>query len=246
MREEPSRHQGGHKSYQRGPPIPFGADLLHRAGVGRRQQAEQQLHAFEQQKQQQQETVQQQQKALAAQQSQLKILQAEQNNLQKLMIKQQPKQQSSAQQLMQVLQLHEVAKPHAGLVEKYLAQWLSAHVFAEETTFSPEQARQLHITETTVQTELLGCPTLASWIAYPQNSLWQNVAMVPDFTQAQVLQSELQVGQSLLSLDGYLLGQDWVIGLLYDEQSQAAQGALSHRIRLQEIEQEQAEGPAVE
>ncbi|MHA3105019.1 chromosome segregation protein SMC [Acinetobacter sp. ANC 3791] len=206
------------------------------------QKTEQQLQMLEQQKQQQQQAVQQQQQQLSAQQSQLKILQAEQNNLQKLMTKQQPKQQSAAQQLMQVLELQDVAKAYAGLVEKYLAQWLSAHVLSEAEPFHPEQARQLHITEMTVQTELLGLPTLASWIAYPQNSLWQQVAIAVDFTQALALQKQLQTGQTLLSLDGYLLGQDWVIGLLYDEQSQAAQGALSHRIRLQEIEQELAEG----
>ncbi|MHA3055175.1 chromosome segregation protein SMC [Acinetobacter sp. ANC 4633] len=205
------------------------------------QQTEQQLQRLEQQKQQQQQAFQQQQQQLSAQQSQLKILQAEQTNLQKLMTKQQPKQQSTAQQLMQILQLQDVAKAHAGLVEKYLAQWLSAHVRPEAEQFYPEQARQLQISEVMQQTELLGLPTLASWIAYPQNSLWQQVAIAADFTQALALQKQLQTGQTLLSLDGYLLGQDWVIGLLYDEQSQAAQGALSHRIRLQEIEQELAE-----
>ncbi|MHA3049873.1 chromosome segregation protein SMC [Acinetobacter sp. ANC 4639] len=206
------------------------------------QQTEQQLQLLEQQKQQQQQAVQQQQQQLSAQQSQLKILQAEQTNLQKLMTKQQPKQQSTAQQLMQILQLQDVAKAHAGLVEKFLAQWLSAHVRPAAEQFHPEQARQLQISEVMQQTKLLGLPTLASWIAYPQNSLWQQVAIAADFTQALALQKQLQTGQTLLSLDGYLLGQDWVIGLLYDEQSQAAQGALSHRIRLQEIEQELAEG----
>ncbi|MHA3052148.1 chromosome segregation protein SMC [Acinetobacter sp. ANC 4640] len=206
------------------------------------QHTEQQLQLLEQQKQQQQQAVQQQQQQLSAQQSQLKILQAEQTNLQKLMTKQQPKQQSTAQQLMQILQLQDVAKAHAGLVEKFLAQWLSAHVRPEAEQFHPEQARQLQISEVMQQTKLLGLPTLASWIAYPQNSLWQQVAIAADFTQALALQKQLQTGQTLLSLDGYLLGQDWVIGLLYDEQSQAAQGALSHRIRLQEIEQELAEG----
>lgn len=43
------------------------------------------------------------------------------------------------------------------------------------------------------------------------------------------------LGQSILSLDGYHVGVDWVIGLFYDEASQAGQGALSHRIRLDEI-----------
>ena len=40
-----------------------------------------------------------------------------------------------------------------------------------------------------------------------------------------------------MTLDGYHVGQDWVIALMYDDESQSAQGMLSHRIRLDEIEQ---------
>ena len=48
-------------------------------------------------------------------------------------------------------------------------------------------------------------------------------------------QAKLAAGQSILTLDGYHVGADWVIGLDYDEDSQAGQGALSHRIRLDEL-----------
>ncbi len=50
-------------------------------------------------------------------------------------------------------------------------------------------------------------------------------------------QKQLEHGQSILTLDGYHVGQDWVIALMYDDESQSAQGMLSHRIRLDEIEQ---------
>ena len=65
--------------------------------------------------------------------------------------------------------------------------------------------------------------------------------MTTNLKQALALQKQLKDGQSLLSLDGYHVGMDWVIGLDYDEASQAGQGALSHRIRLDEIEQSLAE-----
>ena len=65
--------------------------------------------------------------------------------------------------------------------------------------------------------------------------------MTTNLKQALALQKQLKDGQSLLSLDGYHVGVDWVIGLDYDEASQAGQGALSHRIRLDEIEQSLAE-----
>src|SRR5690606_29851656 len=77
---------------------------------------------------------------------------------------------------------------------------------------------------------------LADWIESPHYSLWQQVAVVDTLAQALPLQTELLQGQTLLSLDGYHVGADWVIALDYDEASQAGQGALSHRIRLDEID----------
>ena len=84
-------------------------------------------------------------------------------------------------------------------------------------------------------------PCLADWIEAPQYSLWQQVAVAENFKQAVGLQTQLRTGQSILSLDGYHVGPDWVIALDYDEASQAGQGALSHRIRLDEIGQQLAQ-----
>ena len=173
--------------------------------------------------------------------SEIQILQSEQKNLNQLLIKQSPKAQADVVQLMQVLQLADVAKPHANLIEKFLAKWLSAQVVETDIEFQDSRARQLKVhvalDSKTSKIQLLGCESLSDWIASPQNSLWQSVAITESLSQALALQTQLQAGQSILSLDGYHVGPDWVIGLFYDEAAQAGQGALSHRIRLEEIEQ---------
>ncbi|OFE44396.1 chromosome segregation protein SMC [Acinetobacter towneri] len=173
--------------------------------------------------------------------SEIQILQSEQKNLNQLLIKQSPKSQADVVQLMQVLQLADVAKPHANLIEKFLAKWLSAQVVEADTEFQDSRARQLKVQVTldsqTSKIQLSGCESLSDWIASPQSSLWQSVAITESLSQALALQTQLQAGQSILSLDGYHVGPDWVIGLFYDEAAQAGQGALSHRIRLEEIEQ---------
>ncbi|WP_291339559.1 chromosome segregation protein SMC [Acinetobacter sp. UBA801] len=173
--------------------------------------------------------------------SEIQILQSEQKNLNQLLIKQSPKAQANVVQLMQVLQLADVAKPHANLIEKFLAKWLSAQVVEADTEFQDSCARQLKVhvgvDSKTSKIQLSGCESLSDWIASPQSSLWQSVAITESLSQALALQTQLQAGQSILSLDGYHVGPDWVIGLFYDEAAQAGQGALSHRIRLDEIEQ---------
>ncbi|MCO8059577.1 chromosome segregation protein SMC [Acinetobacter towneri] len=173
--------------------------------------------------------------------SEIQILQSEQKNLNQLLIKQSPKAQTDVVQLMQVLQLADVAKPHANLIEKFLAKWLSAQVVEADIEFQDSCARQLKIhlavDSKTSKIQLSGCESLSDWIASPQSSLWQSVAITESLSQALALQVQLQAGQSILSLDGYHVGADWVIGLFYDEAAQAGQGALSHRIRLDEIEQ---------
>ncbi|ENV70303.1 chromosome segregation protein SMC [Acinetobacter towneri] len=173
--------------------------------------------------------------------SEIQILQSEQKNLNQLLIKQSPKAQTDVVQLMQVLQLADVAKPYANLIEKFLAKWLSAQVVEADIEFQDSRARQLKIhlavDSKTSKIQLSGCESLSDWIASPQSSLWQSVAITESLSQALALQVQLQAGQSILSLDGYHVGADWVIGLFYDEAAQAGQGALSHRIRLDEIEQ---------
>ena len=211
--------------------------------VQEKSQLSQQLAELEQQIQVQQQQLQQlqhqldlQQKTCTALKSDIQVLQAEQKNLDQLLIKNSPKQKVQSTALMQVLTLSDAAKPHAALIEKFLAKWLDAQMLEADESFQDSLARQLKpaVREEWIQLADLNC--LASWIQSPQSSLWQQVALANDLSQALQLQSQLQAGQSILSLDGYQVGPDWVIGLLFDEASQSAQGALSHRVRLEEID----------
>ena len=69
--------------------------------------------------------------------------------------------------------------------------------------------------------QLAGLPCLADWIESPQHSIWQQVAVADNLNQALSLQSELAIGQSILSLDGYHVATDWVIGLKREATSRA-------------------------
>ena len=182
---------------------------------------------------------QQQQKAQVQQlKSDIQVLLSEQKNLNQLLTKATPKQQADTVQLMQSLQLSALGKPHAGLIEKFLAKWLHAQVLPVTDTFQEGHARQLKAKADLPQIQLEHLTCLATWIDAPQYSLWQQVAVADDLNTALRYQSQLTAGQSILSLDGYHVGSDWVIGLDYDEDSQAGQGALSHRIRLDEISEQ--------
>ena len=182
---------------------------------------------------------QQQQKAQVQQlKSDIQVLLSEQKNLNQLLTKSTPKQQADTVQLMQSLQLSALGKAHAGLIEKFLAKWLHAQVLTATDTFQEGHARQLKATVDLPQIQLEHLTYLATWIDAPQYSLWQQVAVADDLNTALRYQSQLTAGQSILSLDGYHVGSDWVIGLDYDEDSQAGQGALSHRIRLDEISEQ--------
>ena len=158
---------------------------------------------------------------------------------------------------MQSLRLTAQGKTHAAIIEKFLAKWLQAHLLDGEQSFQEGVARQLK-TESPL-TPLLKRGELppfikegwggfngylSDWIEAPQSSLWANVAVAEDLATALKYQSDLIQAQSILSLDGYHVGTDWVIGLHYDEDSQTAQGMLSHQVRLEEIEQQLAEKQA--
>ena len=169
--------------------------------------------------------------------SEIQVLESEQKNLNQLMIKNSPKTNVQGEQLMQSLKLNEASKAQANLVEKFLSKWLSAQVLEASNTFQESIARQLKPSAKQDKIQLEKLPCLADWIETPQHSLWQQVAVAENLAQALKLQSKLLNGQSILTLDGYHVGADWVIGLFYDDASQAGQGALSHKIRLDEIEQ---------
>ena len=171
-------------------------------------------------------------------QSKIQILQTEQKQLNQLMVRVNSKLSTNTTQVMHVLQLSEDAKPHANLIEKFLSKWLLAHSIEASESFQTEVARQIQHTENISTIKISGLKSFASWIKSPSNSLWSNVAVAENLNQALSFQKGLKVGESILTLDGYHVGPDWVIGLFFDEASQDAQGALSHRIRLDEIESE--------
>lgn len=172
--------------------------------------------------------------------TEIQVLLAEQKNLNQLVAKQSPKHQQNTLRLMQSLRLTAQGKSHAGIIEKFLAKWLQAHLLDDEQSFQEGVARQLKsATQQRIQIQHLTC--LSDWIEAPQSSLWANVAVAESLAIALAHQAELQQTQSILTLDGYHVGADWVIGLHYDEDSQSAQGMLSHQVRLEEIELQLAE-----
>ncbi|QUY37305.1 chromosome segregation protein SMC [Acinetobacter junii] len=172
--------------------------------------------------------------------TEIQVLLAEQKNLNQLLAKQSPKQNQNAVRLMQSLRLTTQGKVHAVIIEKFLAKWLQAELIESGQTFQEDVARQLKSsTQQKIQIQQLRC--LNDFIEAPQSSLWANVAVADDLTTALSHQSDLIHAQSILTLDGYHIGADWVIALHYDEDSQSAQGMLSHQVRLEEIEQQLAE-----
>lgn len=172
--------------------------------------------------------------------TEIQVLLAEQKNLNQLLAKQSPKQNQNAVRLMQSLRLTTQGKSHAVIIEKFLAKWLQAQLIESGQTFQEDVARQLKSsTQQKIQIQQLRC--LNDFIEAPQSSLWANVAVADDLTTALSYQSDLIHAQSILTLDGYHVGADWMIALHYDEDSQSAQGMLSHQVRLEEIEQQLAE-----
>lgn len=202
---------------------------------------EQKINQAKQQFEQLQESISQQKTQISALKSDVQVLQSEQKNLTQLMAKSAVNSKADTVQLMQVLMLNAQGKAHAPLVEKFLAKWLSAHIVDQDADFAESVARQLKASSSQDKIQLNGLACLADWIESPQYSLWNQVAVIENLAQALAVQAQLKAGQSILTLDGYHVGQDWVIGLFFDESSQAAQGALSHRIRLEEIETQLAQ-----
>lgn len=204
--------------------------------------------------QQQQQTLKQQQQDL---QTKIQVLQGEQRNLQQLQAKQSAT-VSVNDQLLGQLQLSDAAVAHTTLIEKFLGKWLSAQVMPEHAVWQPDAARQLRIHTAVsashhaqivepISEPLQQLKRLSEWIISPQHSLWAEVWICDNLEVAQSLQSNLRPGQTVLSMDGYSLGADWLLALDYDQDAQAAQAALSHHLRLQQIDSELAQlSPQVE
>ncbi|MCY6411779.1 chromosome segregation protein SMC [Acinetobacter sp. VNH17] len=172
--------------------------------------------------------------------TEIQVLLAEQKNLNQLVAKQSPKQNQDIVRLMQNLRLTAQGKTHAAIIEKFLAKWLQAQLVENGQSFQEGVARQLKSSEQQ-QSQINHLACLSAWIETPQSSLWANVAVAENLATALRHQVDLHQAQSILTLDGYHVGADWVIGLHYDEESQTAQGMLSHQVRLEEIEQQLAQ-----
>lgn len=179
-------------------------------------------------------------------QSHLKILQAEQKNLSSLLIQdhdlvtEQPVQ--SQLTVLDQLQLIDTATPYAALIEKVLATWLHAYLLSDQQPWDHHIARQLKTHQYHHETniwhqQLASLSSLQTWIVEPQWIELQHIRIVDTLQQAHELQHYLNVGQRLLSLDGYYLGSSWQIALHYDDPSQVGQGLVTHQLRLKEIEQ---------
>jgi chromosome segregation protein len=184
--------------------------------------------------------------------TEIQVLLAEQKNLNQLVAKQSPKTTQNSVRLMQSLRLTTQGKAHATVIEKFLVKWLQAHLLEGEQPFQEGVARQLRNPSQPPFDKGRSSPLfqrgvrgdlkyLSDWIESPQSSLWANVAVADTLAAALEHQPDLNPEQSILTLDGYHVGADWVIGLLYDEDSQSAQGLLSHQVRIEEIEQQLAE-----
>lgn len=148
-----------------------------------------------------------------------------------------------SQPLLTQLQLSEVGKPYSQWIEKILAQWLNAQTETadeyDEQAWQRAIARQIWVQATyrqqgDVPSALCDLPTLATWIERPQHSLWQQIYVVENQQQAQALQPHLTGQISILSQDGFWLGQDWLINLNYDEQT-GADGQLYYQNYLQDL-----------
>lgn len=83
---------------------------------------------------------------------------------------------------MQALELTEQGKPHAQIIEKFLAKWLQAHIVETEQAFQEGIARQLKPSEQSSKLGNLTC--LNDWIASPQLSIFSNVAIAQDLSHA--------------------------------------------------------------
>ncbi|WP_151981321.1 chromosome segregation protein SMC [Acinetobacter guerrae] len=196
---------------------------------------EQQIEQLEQHLQIQQQQQNQLKSEIQHHKNQIQVLQAEQKNLNQLVAKQTPK-QSDAVRLMSILQLTESGKAHASLIEKLLSQWMDAHYLDSDVDFEAQIPRQIKLSNINMSAPQLGLSPITKWVETPQLSIWQNIWLADDLDQALALQAQLQSGQSIVTIDAYHVGPDWVIALDYDEDSQNS-GVLSHRIRLDEIAQ---------
>lgn len=160
--------------------------------------------------------------------------------------------------LLHQLVLSEAAQPHVALIEKFLADWLNAlhcdHFIAPDSALNQSTrtvARYYHdhgaVSTGTTCLQHTDVQPLDNWIEQPLLSCWQSVGIVASHPQALSLQPQLNAQQSLLTHDGFWLGQDWQINLNIDEQAARQHGMLQQQLRQQQLrEQQQAITQALE
>ena len=145
-------------------------------------------------------------------------------------------------QLLQQLQLQPQAQPHLPLIEKFLGDWLNADLqdsFANTSTAARAYLADADPLEDPSAPHCLQHEQvipLAHWVT-PCLSCWHAIGIVADYAIALHLQAQLNSHQSLLSLDGFWLGQNWQINLNIDEQAARQQGILQQQLRHQELQQ---------
>lgn len=180
---------------------------------------------------------------LKQQQALLLTDQSELTALEKLLNKtQQPKKQQVAQQgipLFKQLKLSTTAQPYIQLIEKFIADWLSA-IEQPELHAGIDIARS-YLSQPPLGIAVLKHPDVSAflnWIEQPHLSCWRAVGVVKNQQLALSLQHQLTNDQTLLSLDGFWIGANWQINLNIDEQAARQQGVLQQQQRLLQLQQQ--------
>ncbi|MFB2538346.1 MULTISPECIES: chromosome segregation protein SMC [unclassified Acinetobacter] len=185
-----------------------------------------------------------------------KNLQRDEQQTQKILQQLQQKTGQAQRPLLQQLQLTDAGKQHSQWLEKILAKWLLAETYATENTdfkdgFSQDvqaknHARQLllnhqHLPNLPLtaeqQAKFADLKTLSEWIRQPKHSLWQNIYLIENQQQALALQPFLAPHCSMVSLDGFWLGVDWLINLQLDH-GDGMDGQLHYQNHLADIVQQ--------
>ncbi len=144
--------------------------------------------------------------------------------------------------LIDQLHISDQGRPHLGLIETVLGQWLKAHVDATEPV-----GRNIHrtLSDQNVPVEfdvLEGASAFSAWFVEPQLSIWRHWSVVDARHEAYQLQGQLTSYQSIISLDGHWIGADWAIDLARTEgvslESAHQNGVLARRLRLESLNAE--------
>ncbi len=147
--------------------------------------------------------------------------------------------------LIDQLHIADAGRPHLGLIETVLGQWLKAHVDATEPV-----GRNIYrtISDQNVPFEfevLEGTSAFSAWFVEPQLSIWRHWSVVEARHDAYQLQGQLASYQSVISLDGHWVGVDWAIDLSRMDgvslESAHQNGVLARRLRLESLNAEISE-----